>query len=131
MTSAPNARSASAFSFDCLSVVVKMHRYPFTTAAMASPIPVLPDVPSMIVPPGLSAPLLSASSIIRTAMRSLIELPGLVVSIFASTVPLTSRVMELILTSGVCPMASRMLVKTFLSLTDQEYRVREITGPDG
>src|SRR5258708_29651163 len=90
---------------------------------MASPIPVLPDVPSMIVPPGLSAPLLSASSIIRTAMRSLIELPGLVVSIFASTVPLTSRVMELILTSGVCPMASRMLLKTFLSLTDQEYRV--------
>ena len=37
----------------------------------------------MIVPPGLSAPLFSASSIIFTAMRSLIELPGLVVSILA------------------------------------------------
>jgi hypothetical protein len=75
--------SASAFSFDCLSVVVKTHLYPLITAAIASPIPVLPEVPSMIVPPGFRAPLLSASSIILTAMRSLIELPGLVVSILA------------------------------------------------
>ena len=37
----------------------------------------LPDVPSMIVPPGFSSPVRSASSIIWTAMRSLIELPGL------------------------------------------------------
>ena len=50
---------------------------------MASPMPVLPDVPSMIVPPGLSFPDFSASSIIFTAIRSLIELPGLVVSILA------------------------------------------------
>ena len=53
---------------------------------MASPMPVLPDVPSMIVPPGFSCPAFSASSIIRTAIRSLIELPGLKVSTFASTV---------------------------------------------
>src|SRR5258708_38910370 len=92
---------------------------------MASPMPVLPEVPSMMVPPGLSAPLLSASSIMRTAMRSLLELPGLVVSIFDSTVPFTSLAIELILTSGVWPIASRMLLKIFLSLTKQEYRVRE------
>ena len=49
--------------------------------------PVLPDVPSMIVPPGFSRPARSASSIIWTAIRSLIELPGLKVSILASTVP--------------------------------------------
>ena len=48
--------------------------------------PVLPDVPSMIVPPGFSSPARSASSIILTAIRSLIELPGLKVSIFARTV---------------------------------------------
>ena len=64
----------------------------------------------MIVPPGLSSPARSASSIICTAMRSLIELPGLNVSIFASTVALTTpRVMRLIRTSGVSPMASRMV----------------------
>ena len=56
----------------------------------------------MIVPPGLSLPARSASSIIRTAMRSLIELPGLNVSTLASTVALTTpRVMRLIRTSGV------------------------------
>ena len=39
----------------------------------------------MIVPPGFSLPARSASSIIRTAMRSLIELPGLNVSSLMST----------------------------------------------
>ena len=38
---------------------------------------------SIIVPPGFSRPARSASSIIVTAMRSLIELPGLKVSTFA------------------------------------------------
>ena len=72
--------------------------------------PVLPDVPSMIVPPGLSRPARSASSIIRTAMRSLIELPGLKVSTLASTVArTTSRVMVLMRTIGVWPMASRIV----------------------
>ena len=43
-------------------------------------------------------------------MRSLIELPGLKVSSFTRTVAgITPRVMLLIRTSGVCPMASRML----------------------
>ena len=69
---------------------------------MARPMPVLPDVPSMIVPPGLSRPARSASSIILIAIRSLMELPGLKVSIFASTVPLiTPLVMRLMRTIGV------------------------------
>jgi len=56
--------------------------------------PVLPDVPSMIVPPGLSCPDRSASSTILMAIRSLIEFPGLKVSTLASTVAsVTSRVM--------------------------------------
>ena len=43
-------------------------------------------------------------------MRSLIELPGLKVSSFARTVAgITPRVMRLMRTSGVLPIASRML----------------------
>ena len=77
---------------------------------MARPMPVLPDVPSMIVPPGFRSPWRSASSIILTAMRSLIELPGLNVSSFARTVALMSpAVMELIRTIGVLPIASRIV----------------------
>ena len=127
MTSAPNAFRASTFSFDCLSVVVKMHLYPLITAAIASPMPVLPDVPSMIVPPGLSAPERSASSIIRTAIRSLIELPGLNVSTFASTVALTTpRVMELMRTIGVSPIASRMLAQIFFKCPRPQLYAREV-----
>ena len=66
----------------------------------------------MIVPPGFSLPALSASSIIFTAMRSLIELPGLVVSILASTSALTTPLgMRLRRTSGVLPIVSRMLLQ--------------------
>ena len=39
--------------------------------------PVLPEVGSTMVPPGFSAPERSASSTIDSAMRSLIEPPGL------------------------------------------------------
>ncbi len=78
--------------------------------------PVFPDVPSMIVPPGFRTPARSASSIIFTAMRSLMELPGLKVSTFASTVPLTTPcVMRLMRTIGVSPIASRMLARTFFT----------------
>src|SRR5688500_11953733 len=82
---------------------------------MASPIPVLPDVPSMIVPPGLSRPAFSASSIMATAMRSLIEFPGLNVSIFANTsASISPRVIAWMRTGGVLPMASRIVSQTLL-----------------
>jgi hypothetical protein len=87
-----------------------------TTAAIASPIPVLPEVPSMIVPPGLSAPDRSASSIILTAIRSLIELPGLNVSSFARTVAFTRPlVIALMRTMGVSPMAPRIVSQIFFT----------------
>ena len=71
----------------------------------------------MIVPPGLSRPARSASSIIVTAIRSLIELPGLKVSILASTVPFTTPfVSRLIRTIGVPPIASRMLAQIFFTI---------------
>src|SRR5262245_41201579 len=73
----------------------------------------------MIVPPGFSFPARSASSIIFTAMRSLIELPGLNVSILARTVPGTSFAMRLMRTIGVSPIASRMVAAIFF--TKQVY----------
>src|SRR6185369_8687294 len=77
--------------------------------------PVLPEVPSIIVPPGFNFPARSASSTILIAMRSLIELPGLNVSIFATTVAsVASLVIRLMRTRGVLPMVSRMLSQIFL-----------------
>src|SRR5215510_11358767 len=97
---------------------------------MARPIPVLPDVPSIIVPPGFSRPCFSASSIILTAMRSLIELPGLKVSSFATTSAGTApRVMRLMRTIGVCPIASRMEEAIFgMTLVVSAFR-RTRRGP--
>ncbi len=46
----------------------------------------LPDVGSTIVPPGWSSPEASAASIIRVAIRSFTEPPGLRYSIFPSTI---------------------------------------------
>src|SRR5690606_40681743 len=77
-------------------------------AAMARPAPVLPLVPSMIVPPGFSSPFRSASSIIATPIRSLTEPPGLKNSTFASSVPGRSAPSRCRRTSGVLPMVSRM-----------------------
>ncbi len=69
----------------------------------------------MIVPPGFSRPSRSASSIIFRAMRSLIELPGLKVSTFASTSAFTTPfVRRLMRTSGVSPMVSRMVSQILL-----------------
>ena len=52
---------------------------------MASPTPVLPEVGSTMVPPGWSSPEASAASIIRVAIRSFTEPPGLRYSTLAST----------------------------------------------
>src|SRR5206468_1072605 len=52
---------------------------------MASPVPVLPEVGSTIVPPGRSFPSRSAASIRAVATRSLIEPPGLKTSSFAAS----------------------------------------------
>jgi hypothetical protein len=56
--------------------------YPFTAATIARPIPVFPDVGSMIVVSRLITPRRSASSIIASPMRSLIDPPGLARSSF-------------------------------------------------
>src|SRR5690348_8481840 len=82
--------------------------------------PVLPDVPSTIVPPGLIFPCFSAASSIVMPIRSFTLPPGFIYSSFASTVARTPRTTRLSLTSGVLPMTSRM----FLCHTVLRYHTR-------
>ena len=66
------------------------------------------DASGMIVAPGLSVPLFSAASIIDSAMRSLIEPPGLARSDLTHTwcVSPNRRLMRM---CGVLPMVARLL----------------------
>lgn len=105
-TSAPYARSTLILSSETLSGQTKMHLYPFCCATMARPTPVLPLVGSTIVEPGPSSPRSSASSIMRRAMRSFTEPPGLKYSTLARTVAWIPSVTLLSLTSGVLPTRS-------------------------
>src|SRR2546421_6618130 len=81
-------------------------------AAIASPWPVLPEVGSTIVPPGLRAPDRSAASIMRRPMRSFTLPPGFSISSLARIVGLTPRVTAWSRTRGVSPIASRKLSRT-------------------
>src|SRR6187399_3153049 len=76
--------------------------------------PVLPEVGSTIVPPGLSLPSRSAASIMRLAMRSLLDPPGFTYSILASTVALIPSVTLLSLTNGVLPTRSSTVSAYFM-----------------
>src|SRR3954469_11135968 len=70
--------------------------------------PVLPDVASMMVSPGLSRPDDSPSAIIRDAARSLTDPPGFCHSALAySSTPGVSRSNRASRTSGVRPISSR------------------------
>ena len=106
ITSAPTALKISIFSFDCLSAMVKTHLYPLAIAARASPIPVFPLVPSIMVPPGFISPSFSASSNIFTAILSFMELPGLKYSTFTNTSPSIPLFSLFNLTKGVFPIVS-------------------------
>ena len=107
-TSAPTALKISIFSLDCLSAITKIHLYPFTMAASAKPIPVFPEVPSIMVPPGCKRPSASASVIICKAILSFTEFPGLNVSYFESTKHGNSLVSTFSLTKGVFPIVSNI-----------------------
>src|SRR3990167_3695450 len=74
--------------------------------------PVLPLVGSMMVPPGCRAPDLSESSTMDSAMRSLIEPPGLPRSDLIHTLA-SGPNRRLMRTCGVLPMVCRML-STFM-----------------
>jgi hypothetical protein len=65
------------FSLLIFSGRVMITSYPFTAPHKAKPIPVFPEVGSIIVQPGAILPDFSASSIILKAIRSLTEPPAL------------------------------------------------------
>src|SRR5689334_20254846 len=75
---------------------------------MARPVPVLPDVGSMIVPPGRRRPSRSAASISRMATRSLIEPPGLNDSSLATIRGFSPAPIRARRTRGVSPTVSRI-----------------------
>ena len=75
--------SIAILSFEDLELTARIHLYPFITLTIAKLKPVLPLVVSIIVSPGLRMPFLSASSIIKSAILSLEEWPGLKDSTFA------------------------------------------------
>src|SRR3954447_26781091 len=118
-----------------------MTRWPFSRAAMARPVPVLPEVGSMIVPPGRRRPSRSAASIIRRATRSLIDPPGLKTSILATSRQRSPGSNRLSRTIGVSPMVSRiesrMSVEVWLAVAIRRpYRARGLPlggcgGDDG
>jgi hypothetical protein len=60
-TSAPSCLRVFCFSLDMISGMQHTSLYPRALHTCASPIPVLPDVASVMVPPGLISPLSSAS----------------------------------------------------------------------
>ena len=86
-------------------------------AASANPIPVLPDVPSMIVPPGFNLPSASASSTILRAILSLVEFPGLKVSTLAKTKASIPSITLLSFTNGVFPIVPNMFSAYFIRLS--------------
>ena len=73
-----------------------------------------PEVGSTIVPPGLSNPLLSASSTTASAILSLTLRPGLDASSFTQTIAEIPAVIWLRRTSGVLPTASSTLAEIFI-----------------
>ena len=63
-------------SLDMVSGMTMIALYPLAAAIIAMAIPVLPEVGSMMVPPAFSLPVASASLIIASTARSLMEPPG-------------------------------------------------------
>src|SRR5580765_3983384 len=95
---------------------------------MARPMPVLPEVGSMIVTPGFNLPLRSASSIIDSPMRSLIDPPGFARSDFIQTLCVVPN-RRLMRMCGVLPMVSRMFAAfMFFLLSVDEYDGRAGDG---
>ena len=83
--SAPYAFRIFLLSTLMVSGMVRITRYPLTAAIAASPIPVFPEVGSMITEPSFRRPFFSASSIIAFATLSLTLPAGFRYSSFTRT----------------------------------------------
>ena len=95
-------------STEKVSTITATNGYPFAAHTIASAMPVLPEVASTTVWPGLSAPLRSASSMIAIARRSFTEDSGLKNSHFTYIVTCAGA-RRLTRTTGVRPIVCRML----------------------
>ena len=106
-SSAPYAFNRFLLSTLIVSGIVRMILYPFAAAMDARPIPVLPDVGSMITEPSFKIPFSSASSIIAFAILSLTLPAGLRYSSFTRSVASkpSSFSMFTTSTSGVFPIS--------------------------
>ena len=85
-SSAPNAFKRFLLSTLIVSGKVKIALYPFAAATAARPIPVFPEVGSIIVAPSVKIPFSSASSIIANAILSFTEPVAFKYSSFARIV---------------------------------------------
>ena len=72
----------------------------------ASPIPVLPAVPSTITPPGRNSPFFTASSMMNKAARSLTDWPGFMNSALPRMVQPVAADTRSSRINGVLPIAS-------------------------
>src|SRR6266516_899408 len=113
--------------------MTKMQWYPLIAAAIARPTPVLPEVGSTIVPPGLSFPSRSARSIIGSPIRSLTEPPGFRYSSFASRVGAMSLPSLSSRTIGVAPTRSSRVgysraIARSLDRDSRRLRLRDVFG---
>ena len=81
--------------------------------------PVLPEVPSIMVPPGFKRPSASASFIICKAILSFTEFPGLNVSYLESTKQGNSFVKTFNLTKGVFPIVSNIFSAYFIAINSE------------
>ena len=106
-TWAPYARMSFMRSALMVFGMVSTTLYPLAAPIAASPMPVLPEVGSIIVAPGRSLPSRSAASIILSATLSFTEPAGLNISAFASSAaPTPARAQKLSsFISGVSPIS--------------------------
>ena len=109
---APYALRIFLLSTLIVSGIVRITLYPFAVPTDASPIPVLPDVASIMVEPGFNLPSFSAASIIASAILSFTEPAGLKYSSFTKTLALRPSSLSIFETStnGVLPINSLLLL---------------------
>ena len=106
----------SFFSCVCVSGITITVRNPSAEATTPSPMPVLPAVPSTIVPPLRSWPLATASWMIARAARSFTDPPGFMNSALPRIVQPVSSDARSSLMSGVWPIASTTEALNFITI---------------
>ena len=109
INSAPAKRIISFFSLLCVSGITITVLKPIEAPTKAKPIPVLPAVPSTIVPPGFNLPEFIAFFIILNAALSFTDCPGFKNSALPKIIQPVSSLACLNFIKGVFPIAEARL----------------------